>query len=209
MPTIQVKDITGSQKGTLNLKPEIFETEINKSVIRESLCLYLANQRQGTHATKTRGMVSGGGKKPWRQKGTGRARVGSSRNPVWRHGGTAFGPQPRDYSFKVNKKKKQKAFCSCLSDLAANERLMVVSDIVLEKPKTKELLNILNTLKIPEYDSVLILTHEKNQNLYLSGRNITNVVVSPVNNINIFDLLNSDWVIATEETIKKLEETLS
>jgi len=207
MSTIEVKDITGNPTGTIELSPLLFSAGINPYSIREALCQYLANQRQGTHKTKTRGLVRGGGKKPWKQKGTGRARAGSNRSPLWRHGGTAFGPQPRDYSFKVNKKKKQAAIRSALTDLAQKNKIVILRDINLETPKTKSLLQVLKALQLPENSSTLFLLPEKNDNVYLAGRNLQNVKVSVIENINIFDLLKCDYLITTTKGVNKLEES--
>lgn len=206
---INIKDITGGEKGSLDLNPEVFKSEINLYTIRESLCQYLANQRQGTHATKTFGMVSGGGKKPWKQKGTGRARTSSIRNPLWRHGGTMFGPQPRDYSIKVNRKKKRSALKGALSDLAQKDKIIVLSDFNVETNKSKNLIGILKTLNIPEFDLVLVLVPEKNEKLYLASRNVPYIKVSQIENINIYDLLTCDYLVTTTEGIKKIEENLA
>lgn len=207
--SIEIKDLTGSPKGKLELNSEVFESQINLFTIRESLSQFLANQRQGTHATKTFSDVSGGGKKPWKQKGTGRARTSSMRNPLFRHGGTMHGPQPRDYSYKVNRKKKQSAIKGALSDHVKNNSMLILDSIKLDQPKSKSLVGILKSLDIPEYSLVLILTAETNENLFLAARNIPYVKVSVINNINIYDLLTCDFILATTDAIKKIEENLA
>lgn len=207
--TLQIKDMSGSAKGTLELNPSVFDSEINLFTIRESLCQFLANQRQGTHATKTFGLVSGGGKKPWKQKGTGRARTSSIRNPLWRHGGTMFGPQPRDYSIKVNRQKKRLALKGALTDLAKKDKVVILSEIKIDAPKSKSLINLLKNTSIPADALVLILLSQKDESLYLAGRNIPTVKVSVIENLNIYDLLTCDYIVTTPDGIKKIEENLA
>lgn len=204
-----MKDFQGADAGTLDVADEVFGVEPNEHAVRQTLLAFQANQRQGTHSTKTRGMVSGGGKKPFRQKGTGRARQGSIRAPQWRGGAIIFGPQPRDYNQKVNRKVKRLALYSALSDLKAKDRILAVKSVDMAAPKTKEFEGFLQRLGLSGADRVLILTADNDENLLLSARNLPNVLLTPVHNVNIFDLLICDYLVATAESIKKLEELLA
>jgi large subunit ribosomal protein L4 len=205
MATVNILKSDGSQAGQLELKDSVFAVQPNAHCIRAAVSQYLANQRSGTHATKMRGAVSGGGRKPWRQKGTGRARQGSIRAPQWRHGAIIFGPQPRDYGFTVNQKVKQKAFCSIWSELVQANRLIVVESIELEQPKTKRMVEILTALGVA--GSVLLLTEKTDPKAALSARNVPWIKTLNVNNLNVYDLLNHDWVVSTPEAIKRVEAT--
>jgi large subunit ribosomal protein L4 len=207
MPTVSILDATGKKSGTLEVKDELLDAEINLHTVREALTQYLANQRQGTASTKARGQTHGGGRKPWRQKGTGRARAGSIRSPLWRGGAVTFGPQPRDYRIKVNKRKKRQALCSALTALRTENKLFVLERLELEEPKTKLLVQLLNQLKLQ--GKTLILLDGNAPNVVLAGRNLADVTVSQVENINIFDLLYHDNLVTTKEAIKKLEEALA
>jgi large subunit ribosomal protein L4 len=208
MATLTIRDSQGAQAGKLDVADAIFAAEPNVHAVRQSLLAYEANQRQGTHSTKTRGMVSGGGRKPWRQKGTGRARQGSIRAAQWRGGSIIFGPQPRDYRQKVNKKVRRAALYSALSDLRNQDRITVIKSFDLAQPKTKEFGSVLQRVGVPEDGRVLVLVVEADRNLLLAARNLPYVLVSPVGNVNIFDLLTCDHLVATPESIKKLEEVL-
>ena len=204
MPKVDVYDVEGKKVKTLELKEEVFGLTPNEAVVHSVLVNYLANQRQGTQSTKTRAEVSGGGRKPWRQKGTGRARQGSIRAPHWFKGGIALGPKPRSYKYKVNKKEKQLAIKSILSSKVLDNQLLVVDKMDLKEIKTKPMANALKNLKVE--GKALILLPEENQNVMLSARNIEGVKALAVNTINVFDLLKYTKLIITVDTAKKLEE---
>ena len=204
MPKIDVLNIEGKKVSDVELKEEIFGIEPNEDVVHTVLINYLANQRQGTQSTKTRTEVSGGGKKPWRQKGKGRARQGSIRAPHWVGGGVALGPKPRSYSYKVNKKEKRLAIKSVLSSKVLEKELVVVDAIDFKEIKTKNMVNALNNLKVT--GKTLILLPEKNENVQKSARNIEGVKTSLVNTINVYDLLKYTNLVITLDTVKKIEE---
>lgn len=207
MSTVNTFDSKGKKSGTLEVKDELVNAEISLHTVREALTQYLANQHQGTASTKTRGQTRGGGRKPWRQKGTGRARAGSIRSPLWRGGAVTFGPQPRDYRIKMNKRKKRLALCSALTAFRTDNKLFVLESVDLKEPKTKLLLELLDQLKLQ--GKTLILLDSVKHNVVLAGRNLPNVTVSVVENINIFDLLYNDNLVTTKQGIKKLEESLA
>ena len=204
MPKIDVYDIQGKKVSTVDLKDEIFGIEPNEAVVHSVLVNFLANQRQGTQSTKTRAEVRGGGRKPWRQKGTGRARQGSIRAPQWIKGGIALGPKPRSYKYRVNKKEKRLAIKSCLSSKVLEKELVVVDSLPLKEIKTKEMVNALNNLKVE--GKTLILLPEKNETVQKSARNIEGVKTTLVNTINVYDLLKYKNLVITLDTVKKLEE---
>lgn len=204
MPKVDVYDIAGKKVDTVELKDEVFGIEPNEAVVHSVLVNYLANQRQGTQSTKTRAEVSGGGRKPWRQKGTGRARQGSIRAPQWIKGGIALGPKPRSYKYTVNKKEKRLAIKSVLSSKVLEKELTVVNEIKLKEIKTKEMQKALNNLKVE--GKTLILLPEKNENVQKSARNIEGVKTTLVNTINVYDLLKYKNLVITLDTVKKLEE---
>lgn len=205
MYEIEIKDISNNVVDKIQLNEDIFNIRSQKAVLHEAIVNYLANQRQGTHATKTRGLVSGGGKKPWRQKHTGRARAGSIRSPLWRGGGIVFGPQPRDYSYDLPKKVKRLAFLTAFNEkLKANE-IIVVDNLVIDKPKTKEMIKIFKNLGLND-KSVLIVLPEKNENVILSARNIPRVSVTRVDDLNTYNILKYNFLLLTKDAIKKLEE---
>ena len=204
MPKIDVYDIKGKKVSEVELKEEIFGIEPNEAVVHSVLVNYLANQRQGTQSTKTRSEVSGGGRKPWRQKGTGRARQGSIRAPQWIKGGIALGPKPRSYKYTVNKKERRLAIKSVLSSKVLENSLVVVDKMDLKEIKTKNMVNALTSLKVAE--SALILLPEKNEAVQKSARNIENVKTSLVNTINVYDLLKYKKLVVTLDTVKKIEE---
>ena len=187
MPKMDVYDIQGKKVSTVDLKDEIFGIEPNEAVVHSVLVNFLANQRQGTQSTKTRAEVRGGGRKPWRQKGTGRARQGSIRAPQWIKGGIALGPKPRSYKYTVNKKEKRLAIKSCLSSKVLEKELTVVDSLPLKEIKTKEMVKALNNLKVE--GKTLILLPEKNETVQKSARNIEGVKTTLVNTINVYDLL--------------------
>jgi large subunit ribosomal protein L4 len=199
----------GADAGTLDVSDAVFAVDPNKNAVRQALLAYEANQRQGTHSTKTRAFVRGGGRKPFRQKGTGRARQGSSRAPQYRGGAIIFGPQPRGYDQKVNKKVKRLALNSALSDLRAQNRVKVLSDLTVTEPKTKAFKAMLSTIGVGDDQRVLLLVIGGSTNLLLAARNLPNVLVLPVQNINIHSLLTADVLITSPEAVKQLEEALA
>ena len=204
MPKVDVYNVEGKKVKDIDLKEEIFGIEPNEAVVHSVLVNYLANQRQGTASTKTRAEVSGGGRKPWRQKGTGRARQGSIRAPQWFKGGIALGPKPRSYKYRVNKKERRLAVKSMLSAKVLESQLLVVDEIPFKEIKTKNMATALKNLKVE--GKALILLPEKNENVQKSARNIEGVKTSLVNTINVYDLLNCNKLILTLDTIKKIEE---
>ena len=204
MPKVDVYDVEGKKVKTLELKEEVFGLTPNEAVVHSVLVNYLANQRQGTQSTKTRAEVSGGGRKPWRQKGTGRARQGSIRAPHWVGGGIALGPKPRSYNYTVNKKEKRLAIKSLLSSKVLENALTVVDHLELKEIKTKEMAKILNNLKVE--GKTVILLPEGNENVQKSARNIEGVKTLRVDTINVYDLLKHKNLVVTEDTVKKLEE---
>ncbi|MEN6626863.1 MAG: 50S ribosomal protein L4 [Candidatus Sumerlaeia bacterium] len=191
-------------EAALELSDAVFATEANAHCVRAAVAQYLANQRAGTHATKMRGDVSGGGKKPFKQKGTGRARQGSSRAPQYRHGAIIFGPQPRDYSYRINKKVRQQAYRSVLSDLAKAGRLIAVEGFALESPKTSQMDKALRGLGVD--GPTLLLVDQADDVLALSVRNLPWVTMINVDNLNVYDLLVHDYVVATAGALKRVEE---
>ena len=204
MPKIDVYDINGKKVKELELNEAVFGIEPNEAVVHSVLVNFLANQRQGTQSTKTRSEVSGGGKKPWRQKGTGRARQGSIRAPQWIKGGIALGPKPRSYKYTVNKKERQLAVKSVLSSKVLENELVVVDSLPLNDIKTKEMVKALSNLKVE--GKALIMLPEKNENVQKSARNIEGVKTTLVGTINVYDLLKYNKLVLTLDTVKKLEE---
>ena len=204
MAKLAVLDKTGKKVSDIELKDEIFAIEPNKSAMHLVVVNYLANQRQGTQSTLTRSEVSGGGKKPWKQKGTGRARQGSTRAPQWTHGGIALGPKPRDYGFDVNKKVRRLAMKSALSSKVAADEMIVVDDFSMDAIKTKEMANILSAVNAGK--KTLIVLPEKNDVLYKSARNIEGTNVSLVNTLNVYDILNCNTIVVLKDAVAKIEE---
>ena len=204
MPKVDVYNIEGKKVSDIDLKEEIFGIIPNEAIVHSVLVNYMANQRQGTASTKTRAEVSGGGKKPWRQKGTGRARQGSIRAPQWIKGGIALGPKPRSYKYRVNKKEKRLAIKSVLSSKVIENELLVVDELPFKEIKTKNMVNALKNLKVE--GKALIVIPEKNDNIQKSARNIEGVKVSLLNTINIFDLLKYNKLILPVAAVKKIEE---
>ena len=198
-----VKDITGKKVSDIELNEAVFGVEVNEVVVHQVLVNYLANQRQGTQSTKTRAEVRGGGIKPWRQKGTGRARQGSIRAPQWIKGGIALGPKPRDYRYKLPKKVRALAIKSVLTSKLADNKLVVVDKIELDAIKTKEMVKVLNNL---EAKKALVVLNEKNLNVQASTRNIENAKAITVNTINIYDLLRFETLVLDVASVKTLEE---
>ena len=204
MPKVDVYDIKGKKVSDIELAENVFGIEPNENIVHEVLLNYLANQRQGTQSTKTRAEVRGGGKKPWRQKGTGRARQGSIRAPQWIKGGIALGPKPRSYKYTVNKKEKRLAIKSVLSSKVLEKELTVVDKLELKEIKTKSMVKALSALKVE--GKTLIIVPERNENVVMSARNIEGVKTITANNINVFDLLKYTNLILPVDTVKKLEE---
>jgi len=198
-----VKDITGKKVSDIELNEAVFGVEVNEVVVHQVLVNYLANQRQGTQSTKTRAEVRGGGIKPWRQKGTGRARQGSIRAPQWIKGGIALGPKPRDYRYKLPKKVRALAIKSVLTSKLADNKLVVVDKIELDAIKTKEMVKVLNNL---EAKKALVVLNEKNLNVQAATRNIENAKAITVNTINIYDLLRFETLVLDVASVKTLEE---
>ena len=204
MPKVDVLDIKGKKVSDIELADSVFGIEPNEAIVHSVLVNYLANQRQGTQSTKTRAEVSGGGKKPWRQKGTGRARQGSIRAPQWIKGGIALGPKPRSYKYTVNKKERQLAIKSILSSKVLEKELTVVDKLEVKEIKTKTMVKALADMKVE--GKTLIILPENNKNVFMSSRNIEGVKTIVANNINIFDLLKYTNLILPVDTVKKLEE---
>ena len=204
MPKIDVYDLKGKKVSDVELAENVFGIEPNEAIVHSVLVNYLANQRQGTQSTKTRAEVRGGGKKPWRQKGTGRARQGSIRAPQWIKGGIALGPKPRSYKYTVNKKERRLAIKSILSSKVLEKELTVVEKLELKEIKTKTMVKALADLKVE--GKTLIVLPENNQNVLMSSRNIEGVKTITANNINVFDLLKYTNLILPVDTVKKLEE---
>ena len=204
MPKVDVYNMQGKKVSDVELNEAVFGIEPNENIVHSVLVNYLANQRQGTQSTKTRAEVRGGGRKPWRQKGTGRARQGSIRAPQWIKGGIALGPKPRSYTYRVNKKEKQLAIRSLLSAKVLDNELTVVDKLELTEPKTSVMVKALTDLKVE--GKTLIILAERNENVLLSSRNIEGVKTIELNTINVFDLLNCNKLVLPLDTVNKLEE---
>ena len=207
MPIVKVMDMTGKEVGEITLSDVIFGAEINGAVLHAAVRTYLMNQRQGTQSTLTRTEVSGGGKKPWRQKGTGRARQGSTRSPQWTHGGVALGPKPRDYRLSMNKKARRAALYSALSAKVAEGSLIVVDDIVCNEYKTKTMVNMINALGGAR--KPLVVLPEVNNMVVKSCANIPGAKTTLAHTVNVYDILNADKFIASKAAIEKLEEVFA
>ena len=206
MPSIVVLNQLGAEVGKINLSEEVFAVEPNMQAVYDVVNAERAAKRQGTHDTKGRSEVSGGGKKPWRQKGTGRARQGSIRAPQWRGGGIVFGPTPRSYAVKVNRKVQQLAVKSILSSRVATEDVRVVDLFDLEDYKTKTFVNVLKNIDVK--GKVLVILDEENPNVVIAGANIPNVYVQTKAHVSVYDLINADMLVMTKATVKKYEEDL-
>ena len=207
MKKVELLNLKGEKVKDINLKEEIFGVKPNKAVLHDAIILTMASLRQGTHKTKNRSEVSGGGRKPWRQKGTGRARQGSIRAVQWVGGGRYGTPVPRDYSKKQNRKERQLAIKSALSDKVTNKELVVLENLVVKTPKTKEMKEVLNTLKLAD-KKVLLVVKEFDDNLLLASRNLQNVVLILADELNVLDIVSTDVMVATEDAIKYIEEVL-
>ena len=207
MPVIKVKNMQGAEVEELTLNDEVFGIEPNKAVVHEVVVSYLAGLRQGTHSTKSRGEVRGGGRKPWRQKGTGRARAGTSRSPLWRGGAIIFGPKPRSYETRVNKKKVSLALRSALSDKVNENAMVVVDALGFEAPKTKEMVKVLEALGAEK--KTLLVLPELDEVVVKSARNIAGVTPVTVSELNTYEILNNNTVVFTKEAALKIEEVLA
>ena len=203
---LDVYNKEGKVVGSVDASDEIFAIEPNEAAVHQTVVAYLANQRQGTQSAKTRAEVSGGGKKPWRQKGTGRARVGSSRNPVWYHGGVAFAPKPRDYTQSVNKKMRRLAMKSVFSAKAADKELFVLDELSFETPKTKDMIAVLNNLNV---NKALVVIDSVDTNIVKSISNIPNADCTVVGALNVYDMLKYDNMILTKASLEKIQEVYS
>jgi len=207
MPKVALYNQSGSRVGEIELADSVFGIEPNSAVLHDAIVMQQASQRQGTHDVKNRSEVRGGGRKPWRQKGTGRARQGSIRAPQWKGGGVAFGPTPRKYGYKLNRKVRRLALKSALSSKVQNNELLVLEALNFAVPKTKEMTAVLNNLKVDR--KVLIVTSEYDQNAALSSRNIPGAKIVDAAGINVLDLVAHDKVIVTKEAVAKVEEVLA
>jgi large subunit ribosomal protein L4 len=205
MPEIEIKDKNNKTVEKINLQDDVFGGQANRGILHQVVVNFLANQRQGTHSTKTKGLVSGGGKKPYRQKHTGRARAGSNRSPLWRGGGTIFGPLPRDYSYSVPKKVKRRALMAALHEKLASNEIVIVDSLAVESPKTKEMVTILKNLGL-DNKNVLIVLPEHNKPTALSARNIPGVAITRAMDLNTYDVLASNMLLVTKEAFMKLGE---
>lgn len=203
MPTVDLFNREGQKVGDIQLSENVFAVEVNESVLHQVVVAQLANKRQGTQSTKTRAEVSGGGRKPWRQKGTGRARQGSTRAPQWIHGGIVFAPKPRSYRMSIPKSMRRVAMKSALSSKVVENEIVVLENLELDMPKTKEMVKMLNTF---ETKKALIVVPESNENVYKSARNIQGATVIPVNNLNVYDILKHEKFIITKDAVAKIEE---
>ena len=203
MANVSVYNIEGKEVGKIDLSDAVFGVEVNEHLVHMAVVSQLANNRQGTQKAKTRSEVSGGGRKPWRQKGTGHARQGSTRSPQWTGGGVVFAPQPRDYSFKMNKKEKRAALCSALSSKVAESQIIVLDEFKLDEIKTKKFVEVMNNLKASK---ALVVLEGENKNVVLSGRNIPTVKVTATNEINTYDVLKYETLVVTKAAVEKLEE---
>lgn len=207
MPTVTLYNTKGSSVGEVKLNDKIFAAKVKKGVLHSAVLAQLANERQGNASVKGKGEVSGGGRKPWRQKGTGNARHGSIRSPIWKGGGSVFGPRPRDYGIDLNKKQKRLAIKMAFADKLKNEKIVVIDSIKMSKPKTKDFAKILGNLKLA--DQVLLVMEKGDETVQKSASNLKNVKVITVNNINVHDLIKYDSLLITKEALSKVEEVLA
>lgn len=203
MAVVTVLNMNGEEVGTMELADSVFNVEVNENAMHMTVVQYLANRRQGTKSAKTRAQVRGGGRKPWRQKGTGRARQGSIRSPQWRGGGVVFAPKPRDYSFKINKKIKRLALKSALSVKVNENKLLVLDKLELAQIKTKEMKQVLTNIKT---DNALIVMDNNDRNVILSARNLPAIKTAATNTINVYDILKYDKLVLTKDAASKIQE---
>ena len=204
MANVSVYNMEGKEVGTIELNDAVFGVKVNEQLVHMAVVQQLANNRQGTQKAKTRSEVSGGGRKPWRQKGTGHARQGSTRAPQWTGGGVVFAPVPRDYSFKMNKKEKRAALKSALSDKVANGKLVVVDALTFDAPKTKEFEKVMTKLNVN--DKALVVLNDNDANVVLSAKNIPTVKTGLTNTINVYDVVNAKTLVLTQDAVKTIEE---
>ncbi len=207
MPKVAVHDMQGNTVDELELNEDVFAAAVNEGLMHQAVVMYLANQRRGTAATKTRAAVRGGGRKPWRQKGTGRARHGSIRSPIWVGGGVTFGPTPREYRFSMPRKARRQALRSALSSKVAAGNLIVLDDLQFDEPRTRNMVGVLRNLQAE--GKSLVVTCDAGRNVFLSARNISGVVTSRAQDLNVYTVLNCDQLIMTKEAVKAIEEVLS
>ena len=207
MPKVAVYNSANQQVGDIELNDSVFGVEMNAGLVHQAVVMQLASRRLGTHATKTRGLVRGGGRKPWRQKGTGRARSGSTRSPLWVGGGTVFGPQPRSYAFRMPKKQRRLAIKCALSDKVASGDFIVLDDLQFDAPKTKSVVKMLADFGVDAKS--LIITLDENENVELSSRNIPGVKAINTMGLNVYDILNHTKLFITKAAIEKIEEVLA
>ena len=203
MANVTVYNMEGKEVGSVELNDKVFGVEVNEHVMHLAVVSQLANKRQGTQSAKTRAEVSGGGRKPWRQKGTGHARQGSTRAPQWTGGGVVFAPKPRDYSMKMNKKEKALAIKSALTSRVAEEKIYVLDGISFDEIKTKKMVSVLNSLKVKK---ALVVLDKKDENVILSARNIPDVRTTLSNGINVYDILKYDTLVITKDAVAQIEE---
>ena len=203
MATVAVYNTEGKEVEKLELNDAVFGVEVNDHLVHKAVVAYLANNRQGTQSAKTRSEVRGGGRKPWRQKGTGHARQGSTRAPQWTGGGVVFAPKPRDYSVKMNKKEKANAICSALTSRVNEEKFIVLDEFKLDEIKTKKFVEVLGNLEVAK---ALVVTKDNDKNLVLSARNVPDVKTTPTNSINVYDILKYDTVVITKDAVAAIEE---
>ena len=203
MANVSVYNMEGKEVGTIDLNDAIFGVEVNEHLVHMAVVQQLANNRQGTQKAKTRSEVSGGGRKPWRQKGTGHARQGSTRSPQWAGGGVVFAPVPRDYSFKLNKKEKRAALKSALTDKVANAKLIVVDELKFEEIKTKNFAQVMKNLDV---NNGLVVVNENDVNVMMSAKNIADVKMALPNTINVYDIMKAGKVVLTKDAVKTIEE---
>ena len=203
MPTVGLFNKEGQKVGDIQLSENVFGVEVNTDALHQVVVAQLANKRQGTQSAKTRAEVSGGGIKPWRQKGTGRARQGSTRSPQWIHGGIVFAPKPRDYRVSIPKSMRRVAMLSALTSKVVDNEMIVLESLEMDAPKTKEMIKMLNAF---DAKKSLIVVAESNENVYKSARNIEGVTVVPVNNLNVYDILKFEKFIVTKDAVSKIEE---
>ncbi|TAK05437.1 MAG: 50S ribosomal protein L4 [Candidatus Manganitrophaceae bacterium] len=204
MPEVEVKNIQNEKTGTMTLDEPIFGAVVSKGLLHEIVLMQQASMRQGTASTKTKGFVSGGGKKPWKQKGTGRARAGSNRSPIWRGGGTTFGPLPRSYQYDIPKKKSRKALFSALSSKVKEGKLVILEDLEISEPKTKAMANLLARLGLQ--GKILLVVSQILENLDRAARNLPQVKMLEVRQLNVYDLLLADTVVITRRDVARLVE---
>ncbi|MCD8378810.1 MAG: 50S ribosomal protein L4 [Lachnospiraceae bacterium] len=206
MANVSVYNMEGKQVGTMDLNDAVFGVAVNEHLVHLSVVQYLANQRQGTQKAKTRSEVSGGGRKPWRQKGTGHARQGSIRAPQWKGGGVVFAPVPRDYSFKLNKKEKKAALKSALSDAVANNKLIVLDELKLDEIRTKAFVKVMDNLQV---EKGLVILDENDQNVVMSARNVEGIETTLTNTLCTYDIVKAKKVVVTRDAVAKIEEVFA